>query len=115
MAERALALACDPPAGVDPCTALIEGAVFARMAASRGAVSDHELCIAIAGEMFRLDDGMVSDDLLAEALARCELMADAGSEEAAQFLATRLQDTSPAVVVLAQQFRARLTNVEETK
>jgi phosphosulfolactate phosphohydrolase-like enzyme len=106
LADRALALALEPGDALDPFTLLIEGAVFARLAAARGAKEDHERCVAIAGHL----TGFLGadDDICAEAIARIELMAEDGCDESAQFLPTYAPQTTPAMMQLAQSFAARL-------
>ncbi len=115
LADRALDCAANPPEGYGVEVGLIEGAVFARMAAAHGDANDHERCIAFALEIASRNGGQFDHDLLAETFARLELMADSGHEEAAMELAKDAALVPASILRTAQTFRARMAKSEENK
>lgn len=92
----------------DPVTTLIEGMVFARMAASHGTVEDQGTFIQLAALLADLDPDEGCFDPVAEAIARVSIAADAGSEEAAQMLPELAAGVAPEVMAAAQEIAKRI-------
>lgn len=109
LANRAVQLACDPESGCDPYLTIVEGMVFARMAAAQGGMEANKVCLTLAGLLCHVAGSDLCVDHLAEAIARVELMADAGDEEAALTLSTLAENATPEIMATAQHFRARLS------
>ena len=110
LADISTQIALNPVEGIDPYTTLIEGMVFARLAATQGAVEDQRRCIQMAGFLQMLGGG---DETLAEAIARVELLADAGCEDAATFLSSLDPQMPAEILILAKAYVARLQKYEE--
>lgn len=92
----------------DPVQCLIEGLVFARLAAAHGHVADQGLVISMLGLLSQFGDEEDTKEIVAEAIARAENVAEMGGEESAvvdQWLLAVADASVPGTVELAKEMR----------
>lgn len=91
LAQQAWRLAIEAHPDLDSYKLLIEGLVFARLAASRGDPSDTRLFLRLAQCLAQLIGPVAAADELAEAIARIAAAADAGDEASGDLLPTLVE------------------------
>lgn len=99
----------------DPETALREGLIFARMAASHGNAADKGRVVAmlaLAAELCEQDgDHDTAEILGAEAIARVAVMADEGVELAENTIGTMADNATPGTMAMALQYQGLMREV----
>lgn len=112
LANLAMRNALDPTSGADACKQLIEGLVFARMAATHGHIADQGLVISMLALLSKTgaDDDCAGEH--AEAIARLALVGDFGDDFEADLVSQHLpflaDDADPEIMALAKEIRSRL-------
>ncbi|MEZ5688778.1 MAG: ribbon-helix-helix protein, CopG family [Caenibius sp.] len=107
IADRAVALVNEDN-DRDSTTTLIEGLVFARLAAAHGDVSDQRRVIAMLAALAEHADEDSTAELVGEAVARIELAASAGADDADAVFFDLASNVSPDVMICARNFHARI-------
>jgi hypothetical protein len=108
MANAAVATAFCGETGIDPELVLLEGLVFARLAAAHGHEADTGLFVSMVGLLAQVAGQDTHADEMGEAVARISRLADNGSELAGQMLGTFAESVSPEAMVAAKEYAERL-------
>lgn len=110
LAEMSLAMAKDQDdEGLMLC--LLEGLVFARLAAAHGDPADEGRVIsmlALCGEICAASQSPGQDVFMGEATARISRLADQGVEIAENNIIAQIEASTPGAVRLAKMFEERL-------
>lgn len=92
----------------NPEQCLIEGLVFARLAAAQGNVADQGLVISMLALLSQFGDEEDTKEVVAEAIARAEMVADMDGKEsvvADEWLPAIADASAPGTIELAKQMR----------
>lgn len=115
-AQRRLAMYALAMVGGEECHpvfTIIEGLVFARLAAAQGTQEDRWRLITMLAVAHHLhgrasDQAEAAEVVAGEVIARLEMLADEGHERAAELLATLVGNETPETIELAHEYRERL-------
>ena len=114
LADEAVRIVNEHP-DEDPGTALREGLIFARLAASHGTEADQGrvlAMLALAAEIAVKDNDPDTAEILeAEAIARVALLADNGMEMAGNSIGKMADNATPATMAMALVMQRQLREV----